>query len=112
VSGDRVVWAELRSGNPDVFMYDFAVGIETRITDDPASQTLPDVSGDIVVWMDLRNDPGDQSNTDIFLFDIATGLEGEVTVAPGRQSAPRIDGDRIVWNDQRDGGYLVLFEMR
>ena len=93
-------------------MFDFSSGSETRITNDPSGQGVPDISGDIIVWQDFRNDTGDFTNSDIYLFDLSTGLEGEVSLAPGRQSGPRISGDWIVWRDDRNSGQLVLFQIR
>lgn len=55
ISGDRIVWQDLRNGNPDIYLYDLASGTERRITTDASRQESPAVSGDRVVWQDARN---------------------------------------------------------
>jgi len=68
------------------------VGTETRITTDPAAQSMPAISGDRIVWRDTRN-----GNNDVYMYDLATRTESRVTTDPGQQNYPRISGDRIVW---------------
>jgi beta propeller repeat protein len=63
---------------------------------------LPVISGDIAVWTDARNDPGDWSNLDIYGYDLSTGREFAVCTAPGVQAFPAISGDVVVWTDGRD----------
>ncbi len=52
ISGDRIVWADNRNGNPDIYMYDISTGQEKRITfsSGDSSATLPSIDGNKIVW--------------------------------------------------------------
>ena len=54
VSGDRIVWADSRhGGQPDIYMYNVATGIETRITDARSIRQIhPAISGGTIVWVE------------------------------------------------------------
>ena len=41
--------------NPDIFGHNLTTGREFQITDDPADQTNPAISGPVVVWQDSRS---------------------------------------------------------
>ena len=55
VSGNRVVYADTRAGNTDIYCYDISTGVETRVTTDPALQYNPSISGNTVVYEDRRD---------------------------------------------------------
>ncbi len=57
IDGNRIVWDDSRNRYDDIYMYDIATGIETKITDpsDTSIQELPDISGNYIVWTDTRN---------------------------------------------------------
>jgi len=101
--GDRVVWVDYRS-DPlgDIWMYDFATGEESQITDDPSEQNDPDLWGDWVVYYDYRNDNGD-----IYAKNVVTGEERAVCTDPGIQQRPKICDDMIVWEDYRRGQWDI-----
>ena len=71
--------------------------VEPLITD-PADQVNPDISGNIIVWQDKRNDDGD-----IYMYNLETGTEKRITNDPAIQFDPRVCGSRIVWVDMRNG---------
>jgi len=66
-----------------------------------------DISGNYVVWSDLRNEETpigdlgsyDVANADIFLYDLSTGKEKQLTADPSAQISPRIWDNYIVWMD-------------
>ncbi len=81
-SGRYVVW---NRDQTDVFAYDLQMDTETRI----ASGAYPDVSGSIIVWVDLRNlNQGDLA--DIYGYDLDLGQEFPIVARPGRQVQPKI----------------------
>ena len=55
-------------------------GVETRVTESPADQWAPSISGDLISYTDFRG-----QDTDIYYFDLSTGVEHPVTTAPGNQ---------------------------
>ena len=70
ISGDIVVYTDLRNGNEDVYYYDLSSGTETRVTFGSANQRLNDVSGSRIVYTDLSA-PGPH----IKLYDVSTGRD-------------------------------------
>lgn len=56
--GSRIVWADKRNINLDVFMYDLENGKEITICDAKGDQSQPSIAGDLIVWEDHRNDYG------------------------------------------------------
>lgn len=72
IDGMRVVWEDSRLGNIDIFTYDITTGTVEAVTTDPSMQFLNDISGNRIVWTDLRNIcqeyPG---NYDIYMFTLA-----------------------------------------
>ena len=104
--GDRVVWVDQRA-NPsgwagDIWMYDYATGEETQITNDEYEQSDPDIWGDWVVWIDQRN-----GNGDVYAKNVVTGQEVAVCTDPAAQQRPKICNDLIVWEDYRRGEWDI-----
>ena len=98
VSGNRVVYASNRSGNYDIYMYDLDLDQEFQLTDDPASQFWPMISGSLVVWEDNRNWNGSgQSTNDIYAFDLTTGCEFAVSTDPADEGLRGVDGDWVAF---------------
>jgi beta propeller repeat protein len=48
---NKVVWADERNGNWDIYMYDLSTGNETRLTTDTKDDWKPDINGDTVAWI-------------------------------------------------------------
>jgi beta propeller repeat protein len=59
----------------------------------------PDVSGNIIVWRDHREEIG----WDIWGVDLTTGTEFPICTNEAEQSAPAIEGGLVVWVDMRNG---------
>jgi beta propeller repeat protein len=108
VSGSRIVWSDDRSGNYDVYLYDFGTGAQRRITTDPAGQFNARISGGLIVWEDTRNSTSHYfPENDLYLYDLASGTETPVATGPNHQGWPRIDGNRIVWTERADERWEV-----
>ena len=100
IDGDSVVYMCDRAGNWDIFLYDLATNTETQITNDPADQSNPRISGNRIAWEDYRN-PGGQS--DLYGYDISTGTEMALATGPSRQRLASISGPDIAFTDDRFG---------
>lgn len=74
-------------------------GVDRQLTSDAATQTSPDISGDLVVWQEQRD-----GQSDVFLHDLGTDETRRLTDDPADQIAPRISGNRVVWEDHRHAG--------
>jgi beta propeller repeat protein len=68
-----------------------------------AAMLWPEVSGDVVVWMDQRNSPAARpfEDWDIYGYDLKAKRELRICTAPGRQLFPAISGRTVVWMDER-----------
>jgi TolB protein len=85
-----------------------AIGMDTRITTDPADQQWVAVSGDRIVWRDSRN-----GAHDIYLFDLATSTETRLTTgAIAHRERPAISGTTVAWEDYRNGNAdIYLYDL-
>lgn len=96
VSGDKVVWADVRSFvGYDIYLRNLSTGAERRLTTASANERYPAIWGDKVVWEDNRN-----GNADIYLYNLLTNTERRLTTDPGEQTSPDVSGDRVVWLDR------------
>lgn len=71
---------------------------EEQVTTNASNQTLPAISGDLVVYSDDRN-----GNEDIFMTNLETGIETPITTAAGDQMYPSVYGDWICWSEDKGG---------
>lgn len=111
----RAVWVDMRPAEgargAEIWTMRLSDPASARqLTSDSAEQGQPDVSGDLVVWSDYRNDPDAQyaivsdpmlNDADVYGYDLAKDLEIQVVVHPSKQLAPAIDGTSMVWLDWR-----------
>lgn len=62
-------------------------GSEIRLTNNPADQFDPAISGNLVAYSDRRN-----ADADIYLYNITSGVEKQITSGGGDQLLPCISG--------------------
>ena len=120
IDGNLIVWEDDRNdeqerGVKDIFLATvedirstkYGVSFGTRITDDPASQEKPSISGDYIVWQDNRN-----GNWDIYLYKRSTGKETRLTTDTGKQWLPIVCGHYVAWYDDSSGRTnVVLYDI-
>ena len=105
VDGTRVVWADHRSGNWDLYTADLSqpnpVGVPLVVA--PGDQTNPQLSGDRVVWQDNRN-----GDWDIYSGSLSSGAVATVCTAAGDQAgaAYRRRPHRLGGPAERELGHL------
>ena len=113
IDGGVVVWeaspleSPISSGEWDLYGFELQAWAEIAVSTAPGSQAFPDLSGNIAVWTDYRNDPTDPS--DIYGLYLDSGVEFPISTAPGRQFDPAIWGSTVVWQDNRDGVHRDLY---
>jgi beta propeller repeat protein len=114
VSGSRIVWADDRSGNYDVYLYDVRTGEQRQITTDPAGQFNAQISGSLIVWEDSRNSQSHYfPENDVYLFDLVTNTESPVAMGPDHAGWPRISGHYVLWTARtNDRWEVTLAEVR
>jgi beta propeller repeat protein len=101
VSAGRIVWADDRGGNYDVYLYDVASGAERQVTTDPGGQFNARISGGLIVWEDTRNSTSHYfPENDIYGYDLAAGTELPIATGPDHQGWPGVDGGRVVWTER------------
>lgn len=98
VYSDKVVWADGRNGDYDIYMYDLSTSTETPMVITGSTQFSPTIYENRIVWEDDRN-----GNQDIYMYDLSTSIETQITTNESGQCHPAIYGDRIVWIDFRNG---------
>jgi len=96
VYGTKIVWADSRSGEADIYLKDIDTGVEQVICTDPDDQGSPTIFSDWVAWVD-RGAPGYQGHTrnDIFAKNMSTGEVFQVTWDGNSvmQGGPVLGGD-------------------
>jgi beta propeller repeat protein len=89
ISGDLAVWRDFRNGAPDLWSYDFALGVEAEVpVSRGVSQDYLEIDDGFIVWTD-----GDHTYT----YDTATGDETQVTNDLTHDRNPAVSGRNIVW---------------
>jgi len=92
-----------------------ATGNITQLSNGSAldQQTIPVISGPLVVWTDASTPAGGATNFDIFLLDLTTGVSTNLTNTPDEQEfLPDVDGNTVVWTHTDSGhpGDIVAFD--
>jgi PGF-pre-PGF domain-containing protein len=124
IDGNMIVWEDNRNdeqkkGNKDIYLgtvdkFRADPGRGTllpsytgeQITNNPASQEKPSISGDYIVWQDNRN-----GNWDIYLYKRSTGREKLIT-GTGNQRMPIVRGNYAAWYDDSNGKTnVVLYDI-
>jgi len=110
VDRGRVVFGMEVGDRQSIFLYDAASGQTRRLSSARGKQTNPEISGDLVVWDDTRNEtnPYYVYNHDVYLYDLATGKEMALADSPTWSSDPQIDGSHVVWTEWRNNRWEVL----
>ncbi len=78
-----------------IIVIDLDTGGKILLGDTHANQQRPSISGDIVVWEDLRNEK--QSGSDIYAYDLKAGKEFPVVATASWEIAPRISGEWVTY---------------
>ena len=72
-------------------MYDLEIGLEEWVCINPFFQINPAVSGDRIIWQDMRS-----GNADIYMYDTVNRTESAVTTAEGNQTQADISNENTL----------------
>ncbi|MBN1408878.1 MAG: T9SS type A sorting domain-containing protein [Calditrichaceae bacterium] len=81
---------------------------EIQITTNESSQINPAIWDSIIVWMDLRHQPGLIPQANIYMYDLGTETETRVYSMPYHQSSPDVWEHRIVW---QENGNIYMYDL-
>lgn len=96
VSGNVVVWEDVRNGNTDIYGCDVSIGSVFPICTDTACQSRPDISGSIVVWESVGGLP-DSQHYEIGGKNLSSGEDLMIYYDPTESRYPAISGNIVVW---------------
>jgi hypothetical protein len=108
VSGSRVVWVDTRNApgcdsyshcNYDIYVKDLVSGEERAVCTDPAAQDNADIEGDVVVWLDCREED-DLHKYSVpcfspYLMSLTDGVEHRVEAPDWYGYGLRLNGGRL-----------------
>lgn len=104
IDGNIVVYSKyVSSDNYDIYAKDLASNVEFPICTNPKSQFSPEISGNIIVWIDARNaPPSDPSQYAIYAYDLNTHTEFPIRNQTGfKYDFVQIDGNIVVYCKQQ-----------
>lgn len=110
VDAGRIAFSMEVGDRESIFLYDIASGATRRISDAPSKQKHPEISGNLIVWDDTRQDenPANVFNHDVYLYDLAAGVEMPLAADATWSGEPQLDGNRVVWTERRNNRWEVL----
>lgn len=112
-SASTLVWAEGSWGSLDIRAYDLDRHQELLVTSASGQQETPAVSGNFIVWRDLREarDPY-AHEAHIYAWDIAQRQEFRLTARPEPVFSPQVSGTTALWTVIRNGQhYIVAYDL-
>ena len=105
ISGDKVVWEDLRDGTGwwfsswgTIYCYDLSTYIESRISG-TGERTAPAVSGAVVLWEQYCGGDFVWGPTHIYGYNLSDGSNYSIGSASVSQGSPIIAGDTVVWEE-------------
>ena len=97
--------------NSDIFLYDLDTNRMRQLTDEQHGQMSPRIYGDVVVWLDARNQQLDRypPSLDVYALDLKTNKETRITANTTAEGYTQlsISGSTIVWADMRHADATV-----
>ncbi|MFO0744209.1 MAG: hypothetical protein U1F43_00855 [Myxococcota bacterium] len=103
LDGDRLVWADQRGGDFDLWTLTFANGVAGQpvlLRGGAGDQDQPAVSGSRVVWIGRDNAPYSPLEAEVYALDLrVANSERRLTTDAFEQTQPDVDGDKVVWAD-------------
>ncbi|HEX3044916.1 MAG TPA: S8 family serine peptidase [Bacillota bacterium] len=107
IYGTKVVWQDYLGPiyyNSDIYCYDLGANQLRQITNNPANQSSPSISGNRIVWLDERN-----KGFDVYLYDLEQNQETRITnYTRNVILRPKISGNQIVWTEGLNIIHYVL----
>ncbi len=117
---DKIVWADNRNGNFDIYFYNITTSSESRITTNESDQIYPMIWGDYIIWLDFRFDLNGKLDTmytdavgfddygEVFIYKISSGEESRLS-KDGTLDEPIIDDHYVFWDS--GGGNLTRYNI-
>lgn len=118
-NGRVVVWTEDTSGPDgpglsyvgDLWLHDLQTGETRSLVVAPSVQANASLSGDRLLWMDLRDGgfaaSGSLARSDLYFLDLARGEELRVGTTPHAREGPRLLEGFVAWREVSDRDFEV-----
>jgi beta propeller repeat protein len=105
IYGDRIVWADWRNENYDIYMYDLSANEETQITTDKSDQLSPVIYGDKLVWQSYCSPSENNCSYGIYIYNLSDKpvipfASFSTNVTSGYGNVPLT----VLFTDTSDGG--------
>jgi beta propeller repeat protein len=113
LSGSRVIWADNRDGDYDLYQWDLSSELESPIVQAMGDQMAPSLDEDDLVWVDRRKPPYDAKSGDIWHWNLLEPLNtaGPLKEDNAEQDHPFVRQGQVVWSDysaDADGFYTEV----
>lgn len=112
VDGGRIVWVAYRQGQgrgANLYLYDAATGLQRRLTWSEGRETLPSLSGDLVVWADVRSERTPQPLYNLYFQHLLTFNEYQLEDTWNFTAGPALHQGDLVYGDE--AGRLWLAQL-
>ncbi|MCL5942657.1 MAG: hypothetical protein M1325_03945 [Actinobacteria bacterium] len=114
----HVVWSAPNGQSREIFAYDLATGVTTKLTDNQGTDFRPQVAGDLVTWLF-----GTQNSAEVYLANLAAGgrkrlgggvhMNASFSTGPSSftPAGPFTDGRYVVWwQNSPQASSIVLYD--
>ncbi len=93
IHAGRIVWQDWRDVGPgEIYFADLETGERRRITNQPAGQYNPTLSGHTIVWQDNRH-----TQLELYKFDLRKGVEERLTNTTHNEVNPSLNGNWLTY---------------
>lgn len=99
--GERILWAAAPEGSTNLYAWEASTGLTRRVTLSQGREAFPSLSGDWVVWADLRTERNPQPVYNLYFQNLDTVNEYKIEDTWNVTFGPKFDGRSIAYLDSQ-----------